>query len=149
MANFHQQLTKAKKLQPARLQRDLFKHIRSIEKFILDKNKEQIEEDSQDINGKPIGYYSYATEIITGGVKKKGSPFTGVDTGDWFKGFYMQEVSGVVRINSKDPKTVDILRSDAWLSDDLFGLTDKNLKKVIAEKLLPFLLKHIRSILEI
>jgi hypothetical protein len=149
MATLQEQLTKAKKLHPSRLQNDLFKFIKSIEKELLEKNKDQIFNDSKDINGKPIGFYSYATEIISKGKKKKGEPFTGFDTGDFFKGFYMQEVSGVLRFGSSDSKTQTILNSENWLSDELFGLSDENLKEVIEKRLLPFFIENSRNILEI
>lgn len=149
MATLQEQLAKAKKLTPNRLQNDLFKYIRSIEKEIVELNKNQIFEDSKDIHGNPIGFYSYATEVITKGRKKKGEPFDGFDAGDFLKGFYMQEYAGVLRFNSSDPKTSTILKSENWLSDDLFGLSDDNLKKVVTEKLLPFFIQNIRNILEI
>jgi hypothetical protein len=59
---------------------------------ILDKNREQIFENSKDINEQAIGFYSYATEVIKGR-KKKGEPFDGKDTGELFNQMYMQEVS--------------------------------------------------------
>lgn len=149
MATLQEQLTKAKKLQPSRLQKDFFKFIKSIEKELLDKNKDQIFNDSKDINGKPIGFYSYATEVISKGKKKKGEPFTGFDTGDFFKGFYMQEVSGVLRFGSSDSKTQTILNSENWLSHELFGLSDENLNEIIVKRLLPFFIENSRAILEI
>ena len=48
MANFQQQIERAKQLNHEKISKDLFKFIRSIEKQILDKNKEQIFENSQD-----------------------------------------------------------------------------------------------------
>jgi hypothetical protein len=149
MATLQEQLTKLKKLQPSRLQDDLFKFIKSIEKELLDKNKDQIFNKSKDIHGNPIGFYSYATEVISKGKKKKGEPFTGFDTGDFFKGFYMQEVSGVLRFGSSDSKTQTILNSKNWLSNELFGLSDENLKEVIEKRLLPFFIENSRNILEI
>lgn len=149
MSNFNTQLKKAKKLTPTKLSDDLFKFIRSIEEEFLDLNKDQIQNDSKDIFGNAIGFYSKATEILSGGNKKAGEPFSGVDTGDWFKGFYMQIVSGVIRFSSKDPKNNLILSSEDWLSDQLFGLSDENLKKVITEKLLPFFIENIRNQLDI
>lgn len=149
MATLHQQLQKAKAIKPKSLERDLFKFITRIRKEFLDKNKEQIEIDSHDIHGKAIGFYSYATEMISGGRKKQGDPFTGVDTGEWFKGFYMQEVAGVLRIGSTDPKTNEILNSDNWLSSDLFGLTDENLQELISTRLLPFFIENARNKLDI
>lgn len=149
MATLQEQLSKAKKLQPGKLQNDLFRFIKSIEKELLDKNKDQILNESKDIFGNEIGFYSYATEVISKGKKKKGEPFTGFETGDFFKGFYMQEVSGVLRFGSSDPKTSKILSSEHWLSDELFGLSDEDLKEVIEKRLLPFFIKNSRNILEI
>jgi hypothetical protein len=156
MATLQEQLAKSKKLQPNKLKDDLFKFIKSIEKELLDRNKNQIQEESKDIFGKPIGFYSPWTEAITGGRKKKGDPFTGFDTGDWFKGFYMQEVSGVLRFSSTDDKNQLILASAkneyakaGWLSDELFGLSDENLKEVIETRLLPFFIENSRNILDI
>ena len=149
MATLQDQLKKAKKIQPNRLHKDLFHFIKSIEKLLLEKNKAQLNEDSRDIFGKPIGFYSYATDVITGGRKAQGQPFDSFETGDFFKGFYMQEVSGVLRFGSTDSKTQTILNSQDWLSDELFGLSDENLKEVIAEKLLPFFIDNSRKILEI
>lgn len=149
MATLQEQLAKSRKIQPKSLENDLFKFIKSIKKELLDKNKEQIREDSKDVFGKPIGFYSEATDLITGGKKKKGDPFTGFETGDFFKGFYMQEVSGVLRFGSTDPKTQIILNSNYWLSDELFGLSDEDLKEVIQKRLLPFFLQNIRNKLDI
>jgi hypothetical protein len=109
----------------------------------------QLKVESKDVNEKPIGFYSYATDLITGGKKRKGDPFTGFDTGEWMDGFFMQEVSGVLRFGSKDPKTNAILGSEHWLSDDLFGLSDKDLKEVIQLRLLPFFVQNVKTILNI
>ena len=73
----------------------------------------------------------------------------GYETGDFFKGFYMQEVAGVLSFGSTDPKTSIILSSENWLSDELFGLSDENLKEVIEKRLLPFFIDNCRDILEI
>jgi hypothetical protein len=116
---------------------------------LLDKNKDQILNQSKDIFGNPIGFYSYATEVISRGNKKRGEPFMGYETGDFFKGFYMQEVAGVLSFGSTDPKTSEILGSDNWLSDELFGLSDENLKEVIETRLLPFFIDLSRKQLDL
>jgi hypothetical protein len=89
---------------------------------ILDKNREQIFENSKDINEQAIGFYSYATEVIKGR-KKKGEPFDGKDTGELFNQMYMQEVSEFSLVLNLH--YADILKSKSWLSKDIFGLTDK------------------------
>lgn len=149
MATFQQQLKKAQQLSPTKIEKSLFKFIRSIEDVLLELNKSQLRDNSQDIFGNPIGFYSFATELISGGRKRRGDPFTGEDTGDWFRGFYFQIVGDVIRFSSRDPKTSLILASKDWLSDEVFGLTDENLKAVIARDIQPFFLKHIRDTLEI
>lgn len=149
MANFNQQLVKAKTLNPDKVSKALFRFIKSIEKQILDRNKEQLYEDSQDIHGQAIGFYSFATEQITKGRKKKGEPFDAKDSGDLFKQMYMQEVSGVIRFGSKSPHLADIFKSKSWLSKDILGLTDENLNEIIQTELLPFIINHFRNTLEI
>lgn len=149
MATLQEQLQKAKKATPGNLSKDLFKFIRSIEEDILDLERKRISEDSKDIFGQPIGFYSFFTDHLTNGIKKAGEPFTGKDTGEWFEGFYMQEVSGVLRFSSKDPKTKDILNSEHWLSDELFGLSDEDLEGVIETRLLPFFIENSRKKLDI
>lgn len=149
MATFQSHLQNAKKLKANKLSNDLFKYIRSIESEIIEKNINQIKIESKDVNDKPIGFYSYATDMITGGKKRRGDPFTGFDTGEWMDGFFMQEVAGVLRFGSSDPKTNDILSSPHWLSDDLFGLSDKDLKDVINQRLHPFFVQNVRDILNI
>lgn len=149
MANFQQQLKKAKKLNERKLSNDLFKFIKSIRKEIVKLNVDQINKESKDIFGNPIGFYSYMTEAITNGRKKQGEPFDGDDTGKWLKSFYLDIQGDAFRIFAKDPKTHLILDSEYWLSDDLFGLSDKNLKALISRELKPFVLKNVRKILDV
>lgn len=122
--------------------------MKQIQKDILDLNKEQLSK-GLDVNNRTIGFYSYATQRITQGRKKAGTKFTAQDTGDFFKGFYIELFEEGFRIFSKDPKTHLILDSEHWDSDQLFGLTDKDLKGVIESKLLPFFIKNNREMLGI
>lgn len=153
MATLAQQLIKTKALTPTRLNRALFVFIKGIEKEFLDRNKEQIFEDSHDVFERALGYYSKATEVITGGRKKAGEPYDGKDTGKWLDGFYMQIVGGsedfVMRFYSRDPKTSEILASEHWNSTEFFGLTDKNLKGVIEKLIAPFIILHYRKTLDV
>lgn len=149
MANFQTQLKKKNKFTSNALRDDLFKFIKSIEKEIVAINVHQINVESKDVNDKPIGFYSYGSELASGGKKKKGDPFTGYDTGDWLGAFYMQEVGGNLRFGSTDPKTQLILNSNNWLSDELFGLSDKDLRELIDNRLTPFFIKNFRDIIGI
>lgn len=149
MATFQQQLKKAKKLNETKLSNDLFRFIKSISAEIIKLNVDQINKESKDIFGNPIGFYSYMTEVLTNGRKKQGEPFDGDDTGRWLKSFYLDVQGDSFRIFATDPKTHIILDSEYWLSDDLFGLSDKDLKNLISVRLLPFFIKNIRNILDI
>ena len=149
MANFNTQLKKAKKLKTSRLSDDLFKFIRSIEKEIVKLNVDQINIESKDIFNKNIGFYSYHTEVLTNGAKKQGEPFTGKDTGDWLGSFFVEVQDNAFRLFSTDPKTHLILDSENWLSDDLFGLSDKDLKALIDTRLKPFFIQNLRKQLDI
>lgn len=146
MANFHTQLERSKAIQnPTIVTADIFVFIRSIEKYLIKLNTDQIEVDSMDIFGKPIGFYSKATDIITGGKKAFGDPFTGRYTGEWMRNWYVTVLDNQFYFGSSDPKTDDILDSPNWLSKSLFGLTDDNLNRVINDEIKPFVQKYYRE----
>lgn len=148
MASIGQHYKKVKaNLSEKKVEIDLFTFIKSIEDVIVAYNVSQINDDSKDIYGKPIGFYSKATEIITGGEKREGQPFTGYDTGSWLGSFFLRSVNGGLQIWAKDTKTVDIFKSKAWLSHDLFGLSDQHLQEVIDLYIKPYLLKQARNVL--
>lgn len=149
MATFQQQLKKTKNLNERKLSKDLFIFIKSIRAEIIKLNVDQINKESKDIFGNPVGFYSYMTEVITNGRKKQGEPFDGKETGRWFKSFYLDIQGDAFRIFATDPKTHIILDSDYWLSDDLFGLSNKDLKALTESRLKPFMLRNVRKILDI
>jgi len=153
MATLLRQLQAAQRVNKPSLIAEIVTVIRSLEKTFVDKNKEQLEKDSTDIHGRALGFYSQATEYITtnmallGGVnniKRAGDPYTGVDTGDWFEGFYMKVENGTLFFGSDDEKNDEILRGDHWLTTEFFGLTDENLREVIEKSILPLFIKVIR-----
>lgn len=145
MANFQQQLEKSKRIDAETVSDELFKFIKSVSAYMVELNKKQINEDSQDIYGKAIGFYSRATELITNGAKGAGEPFTGKDTGSFLDKFYVTVLDDIFYFGSTDPKTDDILDSPHWLSFSLFGLTDENLKEVIETRIKPFVLNYYRK----
>lgn len=145
MANFETQLEKSKTIDESLISKAIFEFINSIKKDLVELNVEQLNKNSEDIFGKPIGFYSEATELITGGKKMKGDPFTAKDTGDFLKGLYVNVFKDNILFSSSDPKTDDILDSPDWLSSDLFGLTEENLKKEIETKIKPFVINDYRK----
>src|SRR5690606_3622671 len=155
MATLKQALKRANKVQSNNISRELFSIIKSIQKDIIEINKNQLSQ-GKDVYEKTIGLYSRATEAITTNqyllgqrkdIKREGTPYTAQDTGEFFKGFFLEKIGDAFRIFSTDPKTHEIL--DSWESDALFGLSDKKLREIVNKDILPFLLKNIRNTLEL
>lgn len=143
MATLQEQLQIVQRMN---LRNDLLNFLKRIENNLTTLNKEQLFYKSSDIFGKPIGYYSEATEEITGGEKRKGQPFTAVDTGDFLKGFYIKIIGDSIEFGSRDSKTDKILSSKHWLSKDLFGLTDESKSELIEQSILPFIYDYNKQI---
>lgn len=145
MANIEEHFAQVKGINEALVSRELFDFIRSIESELTDLNRKQLNEKSKDIYGDAIGFYSKATEVITKGRKKAGEPFDAKDTGSFLNKLYAKIQSDSIVFGSTDSKVDLILNSDNWLSQDLFGLTDEDLNKVINEKVLPFMISSTRK----
>lgn len=142
MANFLTAQKTAREIRPSKVRSDLFQFIRSIEKELVAYNTATIFEDSRDVKGKPIGFYSYATELITKGRKAKGQPFDLMETGDFLDSFFAKVGRNSIQFGATDPKLREVLEN--LLTNDIFGLQDDDLNKVINDRFLPFLLKYYR-----
>ena len=145
MATLKEQLARANSIKSNKIEDDIIAFVRSLEPELVQLEKNRLFNESKDILGNAIGFYSKATEILSKGAKKEGQPFTAKDTGDFFKGFYMHEGGGIFNFYSSDSKTTAILRSDNWLSDEIFGLSDKDLRLVIQTQILPFIQSSIKN----
>lgn len=138
--NFQEAKVKAEKLTPTKVNNDFFNFIKSIQKELADLNRIALNEDSQDVYGKAIGFYSKATEEISGGRKQEGTPFTLYDEGVFLPTIYARVDNDSIFFGATDPKLDDIFTN--LLSRDIFGLRDEDLEKVIAEKFSPFFLEY-------
>ncbi len=134
-----QSLTKTK------VRRDFFEFIRGLEKYLAEINKTQLNKESKDIFGNPLGFYSKATEFITTNnallgkgnkIKKAGDPYDLNDTGDFLKSINTSVSSYNILFKATDPKTKDVLKN--LLTPDILGLSDEDLNQVINERFLPF-----------
>lgn len=142
---------RAKALTPQKIKRDVFAFIRTLETELADYNRRALKDDSVDVNGNPIGFYSRATEIISqakfnlgqGRVKAQGEPFDLDDTGEFLKSIFSKVRSDNVLFGSNDPKLNKILSN--LLTTDIFGLSDLDLERVINERILPFLIKYFQN----
>lgn len=153
MATLQNQLKKSEKVSPNKINEELFKLVKSIERDIKKLNmNEQLFNEGVDANNKPLfskknkrGTYSLLTEQLSGGQKKAGDPYTLRDTGDFFKGFFIKIENDKALFGSTDEKT-PLLIADFG---DIFGLTDENLKALIDKKLKPLLIREIRRSLDL
>ena len=127
----------AVKLTPKKVSDDLFRFIRTIEKKMADLNREQLNKESSDVFGNPIGFYSVATDILTDGEKEFGTPFTLFDTGVFLPTIFARVAGPVVLFGANDPKTDEVLEN--LLSRDIFGLSDEGLRLVVNQDIVPFL----------
>lgn len=143
MSNFQIAQKKAKKLTPQRISKDLFSFIRSIEKELAAYNVATLNQDSEDIFGKPIGFYSPGTEIMTDGRKKAGEPFDLLETGDFLEKLFAKVRGTTIFFDTTDPKKNEVLKN--LLTDNIFGLQDDDLQRAIDTRILPFFLKYFRK----
>lgn len=129
-------IERANQLQPKKVKDDLFKFIRSIEQELIAYNVATLRDDSQDVFGKAIGFYSTATTLING---KEGA-FDLLESGKLLDSIFMKVQTDSLFFGNTDPKLKQVLQNT--LSDDLFGLQDADLNKVIETRLLPFLQQY-------
>ena len=149
MATLRQAQANARKVNPLALEREIFNIVRRIETDMTALNRDQLFKNSEDIFGNASGFYSPATQIITGGRKKAGDPYTMFDTGDFIRQLFARVKNEEIVFGSDDSKVDKILGNRRLLSKSLFGLTDKNLRNIISREIRPLYLKFIRKELKI
>ena len=153
MATLLQQSENLKKLNESVIEQQLFKAIREAEVVILDANKEQLSKGENYLGGEVGRYSPYtqgfadAKETFTNVPKKEGSLYNFDWTGDFLKGFKLG-------INGNEATiTSNVLGDDSklnfLLNNNLFGLNDENLKKIIQSEILPFIHSFARKTLNI
>lgn len=122
-----------------------------IQNFII---KELIQDDQLmkrgvDDRDKIIGYYSRATEIITGGRKKEGTPYNLFDTGEFYRSMEIEVASDYFMVDA-DPVKVDEKGKKTNLfiryGEGIIGLTEQNTDKLV-EKIREKYLEKIEQLL--
>ncbi len=140
---------RAQSLTPQRVRSDFFNFIRGLEVYIAEFNKEQLNKESKDVFGNPLGFYSKATEYISfnnallgkgNKIKKEGDPYDLEDTGDFLKSISASVESFSVVFEATDPKTDKVLKN--LLTTDILGLSNDDLNQVINEKFIPFFYQY-------
>ncbi|WP_157811797.1 hypothetical protein [Tenacibaculum sp. SZ-18] len=142
MGTIHDLQERAKKLRPRKIKNDLYSFIRTLEEELAAYNRATINQESEDIFGKPLGFYSKATELITNGRKKAGDPFDLLESGDFLDGLYAKVDRDNVFFDSRDSKRKEVLKH--LLSNNVFGLQDADKNKVVDTRLLPYFQNYFR-----
>tara|TARA_A100000164_G_C21909415_1_gene774854 strand:- start:1607 stop:2044 length:438 start_codon:yes stop_codon:yes gene_type:complete len=137
---FQELQKKAQSLTPQKVKSDLFRFIRTLEKELASVNADRLHTQSEDVDGNPIGFYSAATEAITGGRKRMGQPFDLKETGVFLNSLFAEVDNDSIFFDTSDDKKEEVLQN--LLSKEIFGLTDLELNRVIEKELLPYLLEY-------
>ena len=143
MSNFLTVQRNARKLTRSKVKKDLFDFIRTLEKELEAYNRATIYDESEDIDGDPIGFYSMGTQLITGGRKSKGDPFDLKESGTFLEGIFAKVQKDSILFDTTDSKKKKVFEN--LLSDDIFGLQDADLHKILDEKVEPFLIYYFKK----
>ena len=118
-------------------------HDMVVRKFILDLIRiKQLKQEGIDQNENIIGLYSQLTELLSGGRKKAGTPFTLYDTGEFYRSMFILVMKDSIIIDANYSKMAD----QDWWSIDILGLTESNLD-LYAEMVKKNYVKYARKIL--
>jgi hypothetical protein len=104
----------------------------------------QLTEQGVNSEGDIIGTYSYTTELLSEGRKKRGEPYDLNDTGDFFRSMYVQVLADSIVVNADYAKMED----QNWWNINILNLTDENLE-VYIEEIKQNYVKEARRILEL
>jgi hypothetical protein len=147
MGNFLTVHQNAKQLTRSKVKKDLFDFIRTLEKEFAAINRATFFDDSEDVKGRPIGFYSRATELITNGRKRAGEPFDLKETGDFLEGIFAKVQRDSIFFDTQDSKKKEVLFN--LLSDDIFGLQDEDLHSFLDRRVQPFITSYFRKKLQL
>ena len=96
---------------------------------ILDLIREgQLRDQGIDGDGDFIGFYSFATELISNGEKQEGDHYTLDDTGAFYRSMFIRVFADRFEIVADGQKDDDNLFDK--FGDEIIALTDENLEKV-------------------
>lgn len=90
---------------------------------------DQLGDERTDSLGRVLGFYSFATELITDGRKKAGEPFNLNDTGAFWDSWQVFIGEAVITIDANPNKGDTDLFEKYGI--DILGLTEKNLRALI------------------
>ncbi len=114
---------------------EIFKKVmsnRRITDLVIHLNtEEQLLAEGIDSEGNHIGFYSFATELISDGKKRAGDPFTFFDTGKHYESYRVSVTTNFLEITSDPNKTDEngntINLFEKYNNFKVEGLTDENI----------------------
>lgn len=112
--------------------------------------QDQLTAKGEDADGDVIGYYSRATELMSGGSKQEGDHFTLNDTGQFYQSMSATPVSDGLIIDG-DITEMESSYSQTngyWWNDEILGLNEENMEKLSYEVAQSYL-KYARKILQL
>jgi hypothetical protein len=138
------------RLKQARLLNDLdswFKFFdTATKKEIIRVVQERLRTRGTDADGDVIGYYSLATEFLSGGRKKQGDPFTLFDTGKFYASMFMVVFTDAFMVEGDGKKKGGDLFEK--YGQNIISLTDEELQ-VVKKRLKTHYIKNARRTLQI
>lgn len=100
--------------------------------MILDMIRDdQLKAEGVDANDEVIGFYSWTTSRLNP-KKRFNTPYTLDDTGSFYKSMFVQVLVDRLIIDANSG-TFTEMQEQEWWRDDILGLTDENLQKLIEE----------------
>ena len=101
---------------------------------------DQLREQGVDKFGNVIGYYSRATDSLTNGRKRFNTPYTLLDTGDFYRSMYVSVFLDSIVIDASSGSFIE-MRKQEWYTNAILGLTNENferLKEVVRTKYIDY-----------
>lgn len=112
--------------------------------------KDQLTEKGEDADGDVIGYYSRATELMSGGAKQEGDHFTLNDTGQFYQSMSATPVSDGLIIDGDITKMESSFSqtNGLWWNEEILGLNEENMEKLSYEVAQSYI-KYARKVLQL
>ena len=128
------------------LRRAVFAWLKKNPRVILFYQRQQLFRRSIDRKGRPLGFYSRATESISKGRKKENAPFSMVSSGGLKRGLFVDVKKNRFIISSKTPELNEILNNEVFNDLELFGLTDDSKRRMMNTHIIPFIRTWIKEV---
>ena len=151
MATILEQIKRLEKLSEAEITKQLFIAVKKAENKFIELNKLQLGQ-GENVSGGIVGIYSentqgYADADGISNKKPAGDPYYFDWFGDFYKGFSLTVSGEEATIFSTGIGSGG--KADFLTTNNLFGLNDENLSKVIKDEILPFIHNFARTTLKL